>query len=58
MHEDHAGVGVAMPDRLFTWRLERLKEVGCNAIRMSHNPVEPFLLDECDRLVHVPRAAA
>jgi len=50
MHEDHAGVGVAMPDRLFTWRLERLKEVGCNAIRLSHNPVEPFLLDECDRL--------
>ncbi len=50
MHEDHAGVGVAMPDRLFTWRLERLKEVGCNAIRMSHNPVPPFLLDECDRL--------
>jgi beta-galactosidase len=50
MHQDHAGVGVAMPDRLFTWRLERLKEVGCNAIRMSHNPVTPFLLDECDRL--------
>ncbi len=50
LHQDHAGVGVAVPDRLFTWRLERLKEVGCNAIRMSHNPVEPFLLDECDRL--------
>lgn len=50
MHQDHAGVGVAVPDRLFTWRLERLKEVGCNAIRMAHNPVTPFLLDECDRL--------
>jgi len=50
MHEDHAGVGVAMPDRLFTRRLERLKEMGCNAIRLSHNPVTPFLLDECDRL--------
>lgn len=50
MHQDHAGVGVAVPDRLFTWRLERLKEVGCNAIRLSHNPVTPFLLDECDRL--------
>ena len=50
IHQDHAGVGVAMPDRLFTWRLERLKEVGCNAIRMSHNPVTPFLLEECDRL--------
>ena len=50
MHQDHAGVGVAVPDRLFTWRLERLKEMGCNAIRLSHNPVAPFLLDECDRL--------
>ena len=50
MHEDHAGVGVAMPDRLFTWRLERLKEMGCNAIRLSHNPVAPVLLDDCDRM--------
>lgn len=50
LHQDHAGVGVAVPDRLFTWRLERLKEMGCNAIRLSHNPVEPFLLAECDRL--------
>ncbi len=50
MHQDHAGVGVAMPDRLFTWRLERLKEMGCNAIRLSHNPVTPYLLDECDRM--------
>ena len=50
MHEDHAGVGVAIPDRLFEWRLERLKEMGCNAIRLSHNPVAPGLLDDCDRL--------
>jgi beta-galactosidase len=50
VHQDHAGVGVAMPDRLFEWRLERLKEVGCNAIRMSHNPVAPALLDYCDRM--------
>lgn len=50
IHQDHAGVGVAVPDRLHTWRLERLKEMGCNAIRMSHNPATPFLLDECDRL--------
>ena len=50
IHQDHAGVGVAVPDRLHTWRLERLKEMGCNAIRMAHNPATPFLLDECDRL--------
>jgi beta-galactosidase len=50
MHQDHAGVGVAVPDRLFAWRMERLKEMGCNAIRMSHNPVAPELLDDCDRM--------
>ena len=50
MHQDHAGVGVAVPDRLFEWRLERLKEMGCNAIRLSHNPVAPALLDYCDRM--------
>jgi beta-galactosidase len=49
-HQDHAGVGVAMPDRLMEWRLERLKEMGCNAVRCSHNPVAPQLLDYCDRL--------
>jgi beta-galactosidase len=50
MHEDHAGVGVAVPDALFAWRLKQLKEMGCNAIRLSHNPVEPVLLDDCDRM--------
>jgi beta-galactosidase len=49
-HQDHAGVGVAMPDRLIEWRLERLKEVGCNAYRLSHNPVAPVTLDFCDRM--------
>jgi beta-galactosidase len=49
-HQDFAGVGVALPDRLFTYRLEKLKEMGCNAYRCSHNPPAPELLDECDRL--------
>lgn len=49
-HQDHAGVGVALPDRLIEWRLERLLEMGCNAYRFSHNPVEPVTLNDCDRL--------
>lgn len=49
-HHDHAGVGAALPDRLNEWRLERLKEMGCNALRTSHNPPTPELLDACDRL--------
>jgi beta-galactosidase len=49
-HQDHAGVGTAVPDRLQYWRVERLKEFGCNATRMAHNPPAPELLDACDRL--------
>ena len=49
-HQDHAGVGAAVPDRLQYWRIEKLKEMGCNAYRTSHNPPAPELLDACDRL--------
>ena len=49
-HQDHAGVGVALPDRVNVWRIEQLKAMGCNAYRSSHNPPTPELLDACDRL--------
>ena len=49
-HQDHAGVGTAIPDRLHAWRIERLKAMGSNACRTSHNPPAPALLDACDRL--------
>ena len=49
-HQDHAGVGVAVPDRLQEYRIEKLKELGCNAYRCSHNPPAPEILDACDRL--------
>ena len=49
-HQDHAGVGVAVPDTLNAFRVARVKEMGSNAIRTSHNPPTPELLDACDRL--------
>jgi beta-galactosidase len=49
-HQDHAGVGVALPDALQEFRLRRLKEMGNNAYRTSHQPPTPELLDACDRL--------
>lgn len=49
-HQDHAGVGTAMPDGLLEWRLRRLKDMECNAYRCSHNPPASELLDACDRL--------
>jgi len=49
-HQDHAGVGAALPDRLQYFRIARLKEMGCNGYRTSHNPPTPELLEACDRL--------
>lgn len=49
-HQDHAGVGSALPDRLQYFRIAKLKEMGVNAYRTSHNPPAPALLDACDRL--------
>ena len=50
MHQDHAGVGTAIPDALQEFRIKKLKEMGNNGIRTSHNPATPEMLDACDRL--------
>lgn len=49
MHQDHAGVGAAIPEALMEWRIHQLKAFGCNAYRASHNPMTPAQLDVCDR---------
>jgi beta-galactosidase len=49
-HQDMAGVGSALPDALQYYRIERLKEMGVNAYRTSHNAPTPELLNACDRL--------
>lgn len=49
-HQDHAGVGTAIPDALQEYRITRLKELGSNAYRCAHNPPTPELLVACDRL--------
>lgn len=49
-HQDHAGVGVAVPDSLWDFRLRKLKEMGSNAFRSAHNPPARELLDAADRL--------
>src|SRR5208283_2597373 len=49
-HQDYVGVGIAVPDSLHEDRISRLKEMGCNAVRCSHNPPAPEFLDACDRL--------
>ena len=49
-HQDHAGVGVAVPDSIQEFRIRRLMDMGSNAYRTAHNPPSRELLDLCDRL--------
>jgi beta-galactosidase len=49
-HQDHAGVGAAVPDRLQWFRLAVLREMGCNAVRTSHNMPTPEWVDASDRM--------
>jgi beta-galactosidase len=49
-HQDHACIGVAVPDDILYYRLRLLKEMGINAYRTCHNPPAPELLDACDSL--------
>jgi beta-galactosidase len=50
LHHDAGSVGAAVPEAMWVRRLTLLKEMGCNAIRTSHNPVAPEFLDLCDRM--------
>ena len=49
-HQDHAGVGAAVPDSLQWFRLGVLREMGCNAVRTSHNMPTPEWVEACDRM--------
>ncbi len=48
-HQDHAGVGVAVPDSVQEYRIKRLKDMGTNAYRCSHNMPAKEILDACDK---------
>jgi beta-galactosidase len=50
IHHDAGSLGAAVPDAVLERRLRLLRDLGVNAIRTSHNPPAPELLDLCDRL--------
>ena len=50
LHCDGGSVGSAVPEGVWLRRLRLLKQMGCNAIRTSHNPPAPEFLDLCDQL--------
>lgn len=50
LHHEAGAVGAAVPEAVRVRRLQILKEMGCNAIRTTHNPVAPEFLELCDRM--------
>jgi beta-galactosidase len=50
LHHEAGSVGAAVPERAWERRLEILREMGCNAIRTSHNPYAAEFLDLCDKM--------
>lgn len=50
LHHDGGCVGAAVPSQVWRRRLEKLKLMGANALRCSHNPPDPALLDLADEL--------
>lgn len=49
-HQDHAGIGSALPDYMQYYRIKLLKKMGSNSYRTSHNAPTPELLEACDSL--------
>ena len=49
-HQDFAGIGVALPDKINWYKLKLLKDMGSNGYRCSHHPPTPELLDMCDSM--------
>lgn len=49
-HHDAGCLGAAVPDDVIRRRFRILKEMGCNAIRVAHNPASPTFLDLCDEM--------
>ena len=50
LHHDAGCLGAAVWKDVWRRRLEKLKKMGCNAIRMSHNPHMPELYELCDEM--------
>ncbi|MFR9500732.1 MAG: glycoside hydrolase family 2 TIM barrel-domain containing protein [Rikenellaceae bacterium] len=50
LHHEAGSLGAAVPEKSLRYRLEKIKEMGCNAIRTAHNPFSPTFYQLCDEL--------
>lgn len=47
-HQNHGGLGSALPDEILRYRIRKLKEMGANAYRCSHYPMTETFFQICD----------
>lgn len=50
LHHDAGSLGAAVPEKSLRYRLEKLKDMGCNALRTAHNPFSPTFYKLCDEM--------
>ncbi len=50
LHSDAGALGTDVPASVWEYRLQQLRKLGVNAVRMAHNPADPTLMDLCDRM--------
>ena len=50
LHSDAGALGTAVPASVWEYRLQQLRKLGVNAIRMAHNPADPAFMELCDRM--------
>ena len=50
LHSDAGALGTAVPASVWEYRLQQLRRLGVNAVRMAHNPADPTLMELCDRM--------
>ena len=50
LHQEAGPFGTAVPKDIYRMRLKKLKEIGCNALRLAHHLFSPEMLDLCDEM--------
>ena len=49
-HQDYAGLGNALPNKIHETDLKMIKDMGSNFIRLAHYPQDPAVYEWCDKL--------
>lgn len=49
-HLEGGAMGALSPEAVVRWKLQLIKDMGCNAVRFTHNPFLPIYYEVCDEI--------